>query len=173
VNPVLKDLVAILEASGPSLYALLMRLTLRADVAEELFQDLFLRLHHSAGFQQAANRKAYVFRTAINLAVDWRRTSPPRVQSLGSDPPAAEDSPLQQLIDSEDIERILDALVELPTLSGTVVVLRYLHQEDYASIAKQVNKTEHQVRALCAKGLAELRDLMQPADGFREGEVAP
>src|SRR5262245_22798320 len=63
----------LLEVHGAELHALLARLTLRAGVAEDLLQELFLKLRGSAGFVRADDRKAYAIRTAIHLAFDWRR----------------------------------------------------------------------------------------------------
>jgi RNA polymerase sigma-70 factor (ECF subfamily) len=175
VTSALDDLLRILEANGPSFYALFARLALRADAADELLQELFLKLHRSEGFQTAKNRTAYAYRAAMNLAFDWRRARRAARDSepLRIDPVAECEAPLKRLIDSEDIERILDALAELPELSRSVLIMRYLDQQDYASIAKHVEKTEHQVRALCAKGLTQVRAIMQAADECSGGEVLP
>ncbi len=52
---------------------LFMRITLREDVAEDLLQELFLRLHGRKGFSAIQKPKAYMFTAAIRLAFDWRR----------------------------------------------------------------------------------------------------
>src|SRR5580765_1950033 len=67
------ELLGMLERHGAELHALFARITLRADVAEDLLQDLFLKLRNAEGFARAANRKAYLFQSAIHLAFDWRR----------------------------------------------------------------------------------------------------
>jgi hypothetical protein len=61
VNPDARGLLSILDRHGAELHALFCRLTLRADAAEDLLQDLFLKLRSSAGFARADNRKGYVF----------------------------------------------------------------------------------------------------------------
>ena len=43
-----KELLELLDKSGADLYALLTRLTLREDVAEELMQELFIKLKGSS-----------------------------------------------------------------------------------------------------------------------------
>jgi hypothetical protein len=48
-----KRLWSILELGGRQLYALLMRLMLRENVADDLLQELVVRLSQSNGFQQA------------------------------------------------------------------------------------------------------------------------
>ena len=103
VNPDARGLLSILDRHGAELHALFCRLTLRADAAEDLLQDLFLKLRSSAGFARADNRKGYVFRAAVNLALDWRRTRRP-VESLAIEPAASADSPVERLIDAEELE---------------------------------------------------------------------
>ena len=67
------ELLELLETSGARLHALLARLTLREDVAEELMQDLFIKLHGARDQGGIECWYAYARRTAINLAFDWRR----------------------------------------------------------------------------------------------------
>jgi RNA polymerase sigma-70 factor (ECF subfamily) len=161
------DLLAILDAHGAELYALLTRLTLRSGVAEDLMQELFLRLQSADGFARAANRKAYVFRTAIHLAFDWRRARRP-TQLLRMEPASPAEPALAHLIDVEEREQVLEALHYLSELGRQVVVLRYLQQHGYAQIAEQVDKTEHQVRGICYKALEQLREHFRPLDSEPE-----
>ncbi len=154
-------LLDILEQHGAQLHALLTRLTLRAGVAEDLLQELFLRLRNADGFGSSANRKAYAFRAAIHLAFDWRRqqrlTEPLETELAG-----VATAPLDRLIDAEELERVLDAMEHLSDLARQTLVLRYLQQLDYADIAEQLGKTEHQARGLCFKALQQLRARLRP-----------
>ena len=96
-----KGLLNLLETHGAELYALLTRLTLRAGVAEDLLQELFLKLRNASGFACADNPKAYAFRTAIHLACDWRRAQPKTVP-LVTEPEGREAAPLDGLIEREE-----------------------------------------------------------------------
>jgi RNA polymerase sigma factor (sigma-70 family) len=160
-------LLGILEAHAAELHALLTRLTLRAGVAADLLQDLFLKLNGADGFLHAKNPKAYLFRAAVHLAFDWRR-SQRECEHLNTEPAAVAESPLDQLIDAEELEQVLDAVQNLSPLAQQVVVLRYLQHEEYVAIASQLGKTEHQVRAVCAKAIGQLRTLLQPAPSEAE-----
>lgn len=66
------ELLELLDRSGAGLHALLTRLTLRPDVAEELMQELFLKLSAAKDQGGIDCWHAYARRTAINLAFDWR-----------------------------------------------------------------------------------------------------
>jgi RNA polymerase sigma-70 factor (ECF subfamily) len=162
-------LLSILETHGAELYALFTRLTLNASVADDLLQELFLKLRAAEGLALANNPRAYVFRAAIHLAFDWRRARRP-TEPLSAEPAAADRSPLERLIDSEELEQVLDALQHLSALGRQVIVLHYLQRQDYADIAAQVGKTEHQVRALAAKALGQLRLRLRPTSEPEKSE---
>jgi RNA polymerase sigma factor (sigma-70 family) len=155
------ELLALLDESGASLHALLTRLTLREDVAEELLQELFLKLHgaqHQGGIDCWY---AYARRTAINLAFDWRRRQKiRRTWPLdGALERASDDrAPLSRLIESEELEQVLAAIDR-----------RYIEQNSYDEIAGHLGKNVHQVRALCFRAMSTLRSVLGcdsvPANG--------
>jgi RNA polymerase sigma-70 factor (ECF subfamily) len=155
------ELLELLEISGAGLHALLTRLTLREDVAEELLQDLFLKLHDAKDQDGIDCWQAYARRTAINLAFDWRRRernrrSRPLDESLEC--VAQVRSPLGKLIESEELEQVLAAVGRLHGPAREAFVLRYIQQESYEEIARQLGKTPHHVRTICSRAMSVLRD---------------
>ncbi|UCE46247.1 MAG: sigma-70 family RNA polymerase sigma factor [Phycisphaerales bacterium] len=157
-----KELLELLERSGAELYALLTRLTLREDVAEELMQDLFIKLRKAGGAARAANLNAYARRAAINLAFDWRRTRRRAGHRLGqiAEPVAGNTLPLSTLIQSEEMQEMLNAIGRLKKAAREVLVMRYIQQRSYDDIARQTGKTSHQVRAMCSRSIRHLRDVL-------------
>jgi len=157
-----EKLFELLDKSGASLYALLTRLTLREDVAEELMQELFIKLSNYKELRKIGNWNAYAHRIAINLAFDWRRKQKRVCLSLNNVPEIAsnEKSPLSSLINSEESQEMLDAIRQLNKAPRQAIVMRYIQQQPYEDIAEQMNKTTHQVRALCYKAVNRLRDLL-------------
>ena len=157
-----KELLELLDKSGADLFALLTRLTLREDIAEELMQELFIKLNNSRGIGSVSNWDAYARRAAINLAFDWRRSHKQTVLALGqvAEQASNDDSPLGKLIHSEELAETLDAIGRLKKSSREVLVMRYLQQESYDNIAEQLGKTSHQVRALCSRAIRHLRDVL-------------
>jgi len=166
------ELLELLDAYGAGLHALLARLTLREEVAEELMQELFLKLHGTKGQGRIECWYAYARRTAINLAFDWRRRQATRracsLDAL-SERASETDSPLGKLIASEELEQVLTAVGRLHGASREVFVMRYIQQSSYEEIAEQLGRTVHQVRALCFRAMSTLRDVLgcdsSPADG--------
>jgi RNA polymerase sigma-70 factor (ECF subfamily) len=158
-----KELLELLDKSGADLYTLLTRLTLREDVAEELMQELFIKLNNSRFAGNVANLKAYARKSAINLAFDWRRRQKRAASAIGhGEPVSSDDSPLGKLIHTEEMQETLDAVGRLRKSCREVIVMRYLQQESYENIAEQLGKTSHHVRALCFRAIHQLRDVLGP-----------
>ena len=155
-------LLGFLESSGPGLHALLTRLTLREDVAEDLMQELFIRLSKSKAFEKARNRQAYARRCAINLAFDWRQRSGPNHLALDEvrERASSGNSPLRRLIHREEMERILEGISRLRGISRESFVMRYIQQDSYEQIAQELGRQPHQVRALCSKAMSQLRTML-------------
>ena len=150
-------LLHLLETEGQRLHRLLTRLTVRADAADDLLQELFLKLRSSTGFRDATDPTAFAVRTAVNLAFDWRRKQCRRREVAAVLEEVAVSDPLAKLVQRDELDAVLIALAELPDSVRLCLVLRHLEQIDTADIARQLGKTPHQVRALCAKGIARLR----------------
>jgi RNA polymerase sigma factor (sigma-70 family) len=158
-----KELLELLDKSGANLHALLTRLTLREDIAEELMQELFIKLNNKSRFDKVRNRYAYAHKTAINLAFEWRRNQ--KLNSVGLDhisEPASNDiSPLNKLIRTEKLDEILNAIGKLNKVPREAFVMRYIQQEPYENIAEQLNKTVHHIRALCSRASNRVRYILE------------
>jgi RNA polymerase sigma-70 factor (ECF subfamily) len=157
-----KQLLELLDRSGAKLHTLLTRLTLDGDIAEELMQELFMKLSDVAPQEKISNWDAYAYRAAINLAFDWRRRNKQTfvpMEEVGE--PASEDcSPLDVLIRNEAVQEILGAIGQFNGAARQAFVMRYIQQESYESIAEQLDKTPHQVRALCSRVMNDLRGMV-------------
>jgi RNA polymerase sigma-70 factor (ECF subfamily) len=163
LNPTPHDVSKLLAEHGGQLYALLFRLTLRPDVADDLLQDLFCKLARSDGFQAAKNPLGYAYQSATNLAFDWRRAKKHH-PTTGADDSVLQTSvpsPLADLICREELEQTLTAIGNLPPANRDIVVLRYLQNQSYETIADQFGKTAHQVRAIAHKAITQLRDKLE------------
>ncbi len=155
-------LMELLEKSGATFYKLLTRLTLREDVAEELMQELFIKLSNTNYLNDVKNLDAYARRAAINLAFDWRRSN--KHNHLGLDrlqePASNDNSPLANMVQTEQLEQVLDTIGRLNKTPREVLVMRYIEEQSTDDIAERLHKTPHQVRALCSKALGRLRSIL-------------
>ncbi len=153
------EVLRLLAEHGNRLYALLYRLTLDHDVADDLMQELFLNLTRRQGFATADDPLGYAIRSATNLAFDWRRKRlhTPNIQTLTTEPTTSDGRQLSNLIRQEEIQQVLSAMDELIERDRTMLVLRYLEGRSYEQIATVLKKSTHQTRALCYKALLKLR----------------
>ena len=161
-----KKILQLLDTSGERLHRLLARLTRREDVVGDLLQELFIRLWNSKGFDKTEVPFAYAYRAAINLAFEWRRKQKARCQPLEENCPAASDSSsaLGKMIQAEELEQVLNATSKLNDLARDVVVMRYIEQDSFEEIAERLGKKPQYMRALCAKAMARLREMLQSED---------
>jgi RNA polymerase sigma-70 factor (ECF subfamily) len=158
-----EELLELLDRSGARLLALLTRLTLREDVAEELMQDLFVKLSTVSNRTRIDCMEAYARRAAIHLAFDWRRRRRKRQTSPIEDvcePVSPTRGPLGDAVQKEAFEQILAAIERLNGASREAFVMRYIQQESYEAVAEQLGKTPHQVRALCFRAMNRLREML-------------
>jgi len=156
------------DAQGDRLYATLSRLTLRGETAGELLQELFLRLGRTAGFVAADDPGAYAFRAAINLAMEWRRkrkAAAPMVSlAEAMEIESGGTSPLRRMVVLEEHERLLNALSEMSETDQRLFVLRFIEEQSYEVIAKEIGTTPHRARGLCHAAMRRLRDRVLPGD---------
>jgi RNA polymerase sigma-70 factor (ECF subfamily) len=157
-----KRILRLFDISGPRLHRLLARLTQREDVIGDLLQELFIRLWNSKTFDKAQDPFAYAYRTAINLAFEWRRLQQTACQSVEGDYLVVKNNPsaLGKMIQDEELEQVLDATSRLSDLAREVVVMRYIEQESYEEIAERLGKKPQHLRSVCAKAMAQLREVL-------------
>jgi RNA polymerase sigma-70 factor (ECF subfamily) len=123
-------------------------------------QELFIRMSRSKSFTRAEDSTAYVIRAAVNLAFEWRRKEKRTIQSVGFDAmlTSRDTSPADALEVKEQAAQVMDALDQISDLGREVIVLHRLQGQSYESIAAQMNKTPHQVRAICSKAIGQIRE---------------
>ena len=144
----------IIDAYGKRLHGYLYRLTGSRDDADDLLQELFLRLVRMIGSYVHDGRfEGWLFRIATNLARDRIRRlgrTPQivrlEVASSGTDPveraswvaagDLSEPAPDQPLILREEVDALQQALARLPAAEREVVMLRHFSQLSFAEIAE-------------------------------------
>lgn len=161
-----EEIIVLLDACGRRLHALLTKITANRDAADELLQDLFVRLMKTQALNEAPNPEAYLFRSAINLAFDWRKQSSRRSEfTLLDEDLATEDiSPLDRLVHSETTKQVLYAMDRLSDSDRELISLRYIQGETNEWIASRFNLSPHHIRSRCSKAMAKLRKLISQAE---------
>jgi len=154
----------------------LLYLTGNRELAEDLFQDVWMRvLVRGAQFNGQARFETWLFTIARNLVIDHRRKR--TMSSLdelvesksGDDRPmsfeaaAAEPTPFDRFSSLEDRERIAAALLELDTLHREVLVLRFHEELSLEEIAKVTRTHLSTVKSRLYRGLAMIKPKLERA----------
>ena len=127
----------------------LLYLTGNREQAEDLFQDVWMRVLVRGGqFNGQARFETWLFTIARNMVIDLRRkrtaSSLDELFEVGSDDDRpmsfevadGEPTPFDRVSNFEDRERIAKALLDLDTLHREVLVLRFHEELSLEEIAK-------------------------------------
>jgi len=127
--------------------------------AEDVVQDVFVSFVKSAGnFKLRGSLKAYLATSVVNRVRDRIRKK--RTRSLDRDGHKADidwHSPDQSLIYSEQWQRVIRALDELPFQQREAVLLRLQSEMRFREIAKVQNVSVHTAMARYKGGLDRLK----------------
>jgi len=135
------------------------------DAAEELVQNLFLRIWEHRSEWRPEGVRAYLFAACRNGALDYRRHE--RIVARFEDRSAAEDlggglghapaRPDEEAQAGELEAALREAVQQLPERRRLVVVLRWEHQLSHAEIAKVLGISIKTVETQFGRAIAILR----------------
>src|SRR5579864_7001409 len=152
----------------------LLYLTSSRELAEDLFQEVWMRVLVRGGqFNGKARFDTWLFTIARNLVIDYRRKR--TVASLDElfeganddDRPMtfeASDSqptPFDRFVSLEDRRRVADALLELDTLYREVLVLRFHEEMSLQEIATVTRAPLSTVKSRLYRGLAAIKPKLE------------
>jgi RNA polymerase sigma-70 factor (ECF subfamily) len=152
-------------------YGLALRLSANPQEAEDLTQDVFLRIYrHLAGFRGGSSLKTWVYRVALNQCRSRFARFRPPTQGLFEEgveeAPQLRDpsrGPEEIALSTDTARRISEALARLPLVFREAVVLRDLEGLAYEEIADATGVRVGTVRSRIARGREQLRQLLGSA----------
>jgi len=154
----------------------LLYLTSNRELAEDLFQEVWMRvLVRGAQFNGQARFDTWLFTIARNLVIDQRRKRtmasldelfegkaeddrPMSFEAADGDP-----NPLDRFANLEDRERIAAALLQMDTLHREVLVLRFHEELSLEEIAKVTRAPLSTVKSRLYRGLAAIKVKLERA----------
>jgi RNA polymerase sigma-70 factor (ECF subfamily) len=168
---------ALLKAYTRKIYNLCYRFTGRAEEAEDVTQEVFIKVFQTLKTYQAAQGSftTWLSRVARNHLVDhYRRARKDRVtSSLEDELPAAEQKPSQHMeptsqVESRERREVLQlALDKLSPDLREAVVLRDLQDLDYEEIAQVLRVPQGTVKSRINRGRLELGRVLKRMEGMR------
>ena len=168
-----KWVLTAMQKHGQPLVTMLWRiLGNEADVCDA-YQDTFLQLSHYADGKKPNNVKAFVFRTASNVAISLLRRRKVHIKAIRIVAGKAEFLHETDFADDFDSGRLRDALrtniARLPDKLRSVVVLRDLAELSYPQVAKIVDVSVASVRVYRCRAIQLLSGWMTRQDGDNHG----
>lgn len=151
----------------------LLFLTGNRELAEDMFQDVWMRvLVRGAQFNGQARFETWLFTIARNLVIDQRRkrvlsSLDELVESGDDDRPMSfevadeEPTPFERFSSLEDREIIAASMLELDTLHREVLVLRFHEEMSLEEIAKVTRAPLSTVKSRLYRGLAMLKPKLE------------
>jgi RNA polymerase sigma factor (sigma-70 family) len=133
-----KWVLSAMQKYGQELVTMLWRILGKEQDVCDVYQDTFLHLAHYEGGSKPANIKAYLFRTANNIAVSMIRRRIAERNILTNSKDSRVDAYLTiEMIDSRYLqERLRDYITQLPDYLRNVIILHDLAELSYFEIAK-------------------------------------
>jgi len=160
----------LLQQFGPDLYAYFLRTSGSRTDAEDLLQDLFVKLLLKISqYKHEYRFKNWLFRVAANLARDHfrNRGRQPAVQSFDGDwlersrhLAQTAPSPVQQLQNSELLDQLQQVLGQLPQQQREIILLRHYGGLSFQQLAEHFDIPVNTALAQVHRGLKKLRRLM-------------
>ena len=151
----------ILNRYQKSIYGFAFGFLKDAQEAEDVAQEVFLRLYRTAAsLENFVSLRAYLFRVARNLCIDHgRKLRPEPMDDLPE--PACGKTPLSQLCSAELRAQIDLVLEGLPESQRAAIFLRHEQGMSYAEISDSLNVTLHAVESLLTRARKTFRERFQ------------
>jgi RNA polymerase sigma-70 factor (ECF subfamily) len=137
--------------------------------AEDITEETFLktweslpRIYKKDG--KIDNFRAWLYRTANNLVIDFYRKKKP-VSNLEYTRPSNLPVPEEVALDHEISKELTDAVNALEPEFQQIVILRLVNELPHKEVASIMNITEGNSRVLLFRALKKLKELMKKKEG--------
>jgi RNA polymerase sigma-70 factor, ECF subfamily len=144
------------------IYNLAYRMTGNRTEAEDMAQEAFIRAYRGLpGFKPELQFGAWLYRIAVNVCLTNRRHQITAVADPLPDDVGILDDALgiEDLAEQHEVKTVVEqAILSLPVMYRTVVILYHLEDRPYEEIAKILNLPLNTVRTHLHRGRALLRE---------------
>lgn len=158
----------LVERHREALVHYLYRMVQDQEAAEDLAQEVFLRVFRArARYQPVARFTTWLYRIATNLALNWLRGQKAARWTYSLDAPCRDGRAFtlrdhgrnieQRLVERSLAERVRRAVAALPARQRAVIILHKYHELDHEQIARILGCSVQAVKSLAFRGYANLR----------------
>lgn len=164
----------LVERYKDRIYAMAYRFTRSHPEAQDLAQEIFLKLHrHLHTFQGQSTLSTWIYRVALNRSLDWQRKHKRhqgqlqehhRCQEDETDPierlPSTADGPETEYLRQEEHRELHEALQSLPEKYRVVIHLFHFEQLSYPEIGEILKLPARTVETRLYRGRQKLKQLL-------------
>lgn len=127
-----------------------------AEVANDLLQDIFEKLHRArAKYNAAYPFLPWLFTVARNSLFDHFKLAENKLASQShAEPALIENLPMAEERETPNMAKLLEGL---PVLQRQAIELRYLHDWSFEKIAAEIKTSQENVRQIISRGLKKIR----------------
>src|SRR5690242_12090716 len=157
----------LLEKHRSAVIHFLYRMVQSHAIAEELAQEVFLRVYRSrASYEPTAKFTTWLFRIATHLALNWLRDGKnekgqDRLDDYsapsGRDVPDRRPTVEHNLVREAKLEEVRRAVAALPAKQRAAVLMHKYAEMEYSQIAAVLNCSESAVKSLLFRAYESLR----------------
>ena len=158
------DLAALVQVYSGLLYRVALSLVRNPSEAEDVVQDVFLRvLERKRELAAIVDLRPWLVRIVWNLALDrYRRPRPRQMDDLFAEALVSADLPADQaLAEAGRIRQVLGAIERLPGKEREVMLLSAMDELSTAEIGAVLGRSESSVRSLLFRARAHLRQRLE------------
>ncbi len=170
----------ILDRHRNPMVGFMYRMVLNQGVAEELAQEVFLRVYRArSSYEPTAKCTTWMFRIATHLALNWLRDhrNEKNRESLDEDvvegvsrqvsdrAPNVE----QRLLADSRLNEVRRAVESLPDKQRAAVLMHKYQELNYSQIARTLECSESAVKSLLFRAYERLRNRLAHLHGNRQG----
>jgi RNA polymerase sigma factor (sigma-70 family) len=154
-------ILSTMQRHGRELVTMLWRILGNEQDVCDAYQDTFLQLAHYQGRQKPEHVKAYIFRTASNVAISMlrrrmaeRRLSQTIARNAVATDHSARQSQAANELDARNLQETLRCyLAQLPEHLRNVITLRDLAELSYAQVGRVLGISEGTARVYRCKAI--------------------
>ena len=171
---------ALYSTTKRKLFSTVLLIVKRSELAEEIIQEAYVRIWHSASSYRSSRGSpmTWMITIARNLAIDMVRKPAREIYSDGSELlelPADGPTALEILEDSEDQQTamqeqqdVFTALQALHPARRDLIIGAYIHGESREQLSKRTGIPVNTIKTWIRRSLLEVESILQGKDKERE-----
>jgi RNA polymerase sigma-70 factor (ECF subfamily) len=158
------------------------RLVRDVSIAEDLSQEVFLRVYRTRDYQPTAKFRTWLFRIATNLALNWlrdhrheachRRLDHLSAQARLREPQARMPNMEEFLVKDARLAEVRAAIQELPANHRAAVLMHKYQELDYNEMARVLNCSVPAIKSLLFRAYENLRKSLAHLDPLAQAPGA-